>query len=97
MNGLIRASLRNPYAVTVMRLARLPPSPAACVHRQLTYTLAVRKPWGSGVLNPLIVGAGRVGAEPLYRLTVPDTPGGTFSRGYAVTASGQVAGEENCP
>jgi hypothetical protein len=49
---------------------------------------------GGAVLNLLIVGAGRVGAEPLYRLTVPGTPGGTFSQGYAVTASGQGAGEE---
>jgi hypothetical protein len=49
---------------------------------------------GGAVLNPLIVGAGRVGVGPLYRLTVPGTLGGTFSQGYAVTASGQVAGEE---
>ena len=43
---------------------------------------------GGAVLNLLIVGAGRVGAEPLYRLTVRGTMGGTFSQGYAVTASG---------
>jgi hypothetical protein len=29
----------------------------------------------------------RVGAEPLYRLTVLGTLGGTFSQGYAITAS----------
>jgi hypothetical protein len=43
---------------------------------------------GAAVLNLLIVGAGRVGAGPLSRLTVLGTPGGTFSQGYAVTASG---------
>ena len=43
---------------------------------------------GGAVLNLLIVGAGRVGAEPLYRLTVRGTLGGTFSQGCAVTASG---------
>jgi hypothetical protein len=52
---------------------------------------------GVAVLNLLIVGAGRVGAESLYRLTVLGTLGGTFSQGYAVTASGQVAGEETTP
>jgi hypothetical protein len=52
---------------------------------------------GGAVLNPLIVGAGRVGAEPLSRLTVRGTLGGTFSQGYAVTASGRVAGEETAP
>jgi hypothetical protein len=52
---------------------------------------------GVAVLSLLIVGAGRVGAEPLYRLTVLGTPGGMFSQGYAVTASGRVAGEETAP
>ena len=49
---------------------------------------------GVAVLNLLIVGAGRVGAEPLYRLTVLGALGGMFIQGYAVTASGQVTGEE---
>jgi hypothetical protein len=49
---------------------------------------------GGAVLNLLIVGTGRVGAEPLYRFTVLGALGGMFIQGYAVTASGQVAGEE---
>ncbi len=43
---------------------------------------------GGAVLNLLIVGAGRVGAGPLYRLTARGALGGTFSQGCVVTASG---------